>query len=59
MGIFALVRESVTILFAALDRAALAHSGGNAKLGQQPPLEEKPHRDQKHQKQKIIHTCPP
>jgi hypothetical protein len=48
-------RGTVTILLSALDRAALAHSGRDAQSGQQPPLDEKPHRDHDHQCEQIIH----
>ncbi len=66
-GLFTLILRSVPVgirfarngyvcrLFAALDRAALAHSGRDAQSGQQPSLDEKPHSSHNYQQQQIIH----
>ena len=41
---------SSDFFFSALTGAALAHSGRDAQPGQQPPLDEKPHRDHDYQR---------
>ena len=58
LGIGSRTRGPVAILLSALDRAALSHSGRYAQSGQHPPLDEKPHRDNDHQQQQIIHFLP-